>query len=190
MDEDYVFAGDMRPNPYTGGIGRCTADGAIDPRTAVPNRVFEDYHREAMRRYGQSALLAWHEGGVVGFVNFHPLNAAFDRLCPHVDTPEQRERLARFAWPEKAAETLRILCVNAAPGFRRCGLGTEMVKALIRWAPDWGYRRLHVGANENAWWTPCRPFWEKLGFAVVETVEFDEPREDGERRIFVMERDV
>ena len=113
MDEDYVFAGDMRPNPYTGGIGRCTADGAIDPRTAVPNRVFEDYHREAMRRYGQSALLAWHEGGVVGFVNFHPLNAAFDRLCPHVDTPEQRERLARFAWPVVAGEYVEA--------FRRLG---------------------------------------------------------------------
>ena len=58
MDESYIFAGDMKPNPHTGGLGYCTADGIIDPNTATPNPVFEEYHREAMRRYGQSAILA------------------------------------------------------------------------------------------------------------------------------------
>jgi len=188
MDESYIFAGDMKTNPHTGGLGCCTADCVIDPITATPNPVFEQYHREAMCRYGQSAILAWHGEKVVGFVNFHPINAAFDGLCPHEDTPELRRKLQEFKWPEKPGEKLRILCVDTAPGFRRTGLGTRMIEALIQWAPDWGFKRLHVGANEKAWWTPCKPFWEKLGFVVMETIEFEQPRPDGEMRVFVMEK--
>lgn len=176
MDESYIFAGDMVPNPHTDGLGCCTADGPIDPKTATPNPVFEEYHREAMRRYEQSTILAWHDGKVVGFVNFHPVNASFDNLCPHTDTPEIRKELQNFRWPEKPDEKLRIVCVDIASGFRRTGLGTKLVEALIQWAPDWGYKRLRVGANENAWWIPCKPFWEKLKFEVVETIEFDQPR--------------
>ena len=69
-------------------------------------------------------------------------------------------------------------------------MGTRLAEALIRWAPDWGFTRLHVGANENAWWIPCKPFWDKVGFEVVETIEFDKPRPDGDTKVFVMERDV
>lgn len=190
MDESYIFAGDMKPNYHTGGVGCCTADCAIDPKTAIPNLVFEEYHREAMWRYGQSALLAWHDEKIVGFVNFHPLNASFDILCPHEDTPENRKRFEEFKWPEEPSRALRIVCVDVAPGFRRNGLGTKLVEALIEWAPDWGFKRLHVGANENAWWMPCKPFWEKLEFEVVQVIEFEQPRPDGETRVFVMERDV
>ena len=67
MGESYIFAGDMKPNPHTGGLGCCTADGTIDPKTATPTPVFEEYHRQAMRRYGQSVILAWHDDKVVGF---------------------------------------------------------------------------------------------------------------------------
>ena len=190
MDESYIFAGDMKPNPHTGGIGCCTADCAIDPETATPNPIFEEYHREAMRRYGQSIILAWHDEKVVGFANFLPINAYFEGLCPHVDTPDLRKQLQEFQWSDKADDKLRILCVDVSPGFRRKGLGTTLVRTLIQWAPDWGFKRVHVGANEKAWWIPCRPFWEKLDFQVMETIEFDEPRPDGETRVFVMERDL
>ena len=46
----------------------------------------------------------------------------------------------------------------------------------------------YVGANENAWWTPCKLFWGKLGFKVVNVIEFEQPRADGETRVFIMER--
>jgi len=107
MDESYVFAGDTRLNPATGSKGCCTARGAIDPATAVPDRVFESYHREAMRRYGQSAVLAWHGGLVVGFVNFHPVNARFDNLCPGRDPAVVETEMARFRWPDEPSPTLR-----------------------------------------------------------------------------------
>ncbi len=92
MDESYIFAGDMKPNPHTGKLRCCTGDCAIDTRTATPNPVFEMYHREVMRRYGQSAILGWHDGKVVGFINFHPFTANFDILCPQDDTPENRKK--------------------------------------------------------------------------------------------------
>jgi GNAT superfamily N-acetyltransferase len=190
MDESYIFAGDMRTNPHTGHLGCCTCDGPIDPNKAIPNQVFEAYHREAMRRYGQSAILAWHDDKVVGFINFHPLNASFDILCPQVDTPENKEKYQNIEWPDKASDTLRILCVDLAPSYRRMGLGTMLAETLIEWAPSWGFKKLHVGANENAWWIPCKPFWQRLGFVVVEVIEFDEPRPDGEIRVFVMERSL
>lgn len=190
MDDSYIYGGDMRPNPRTGRPGCCTADGVVSPAAATPNPVFEAYHREARRRYGQSVILAWHGDRVVGFINFHPLNAAFDVLCPHDDSPANGERLAAFGWPDEPSSTLRILCVSLAPGYRRLGLGTRLAKALICWAPDWGYRRLHVGANERAWWNPCRPFWEQLGFEVVKTIFLDEPNAVGDTRVFVMEREV
>lgn len=191
MDASYIFAGDMKPNPHTGKIGCCTADCTINPKTATTASLsFEEYHREAMCRYGQSVILAWHDEKVVGFVNFHPINAAFDGLCAQGDTPELRRKLREFKWPKEADEKLRILCVNVAPGFRRAGLGTKMVEVLIQWAPNWGFKRLHVGANEKAWWIPCKPFWEKLEFEVVETVEFDQPRSDGETRVFEMEKEL
>ncbi len=190
MEESYIFAGDMKTNPHTGGTGCCTADCVIDPKTATPNPVFEGYHAEVMHRYGQSAILAWYDDTVVGFINFHPVNAAFDDLCPQRNTPELREKLRKFQWPEKADEKLRILCVDVAPGYRRTGLGTKLAETLIQWSPDWGFKRLHVGANENAWWIPCKPFWEKLGFEVVEVIEFDRPRSDGDTKVFVMEREV
>lgn len=143
-----------------------------------------------MRRYGQSAILAWHEGKVVGFINFHPVNASINGLCPQTDTPDMDRQVRDFTWPEKADQKLRILCVDAAPGFQRIGIGTKLVESLIVWAPDWGFNRLHVGANEKAWWIPCRPFWERLGFEIVKTIEFPQPRPDGDERVFVMERNV
>jgi len=190
MEESYVFGGDMKMNAQTHTRGCCTADRPIDPKTAVPNHVFQAFHREAMRRYGQSMILAWHDESVVGFINFHPLNASFDVLCPHDDSPDNRKRFAEFEWPDGPSPTLRILCVDVSPGFRRAGLGTRLAQTLIEWAPAWGFSRLHVGANENSWWIPCKPFWDKLGFEVVETIEFDEPNPVGDTRAFVMERDV
>ena len=190
MDESFVFGGDMKTNPHTNQPGCCTADCPIDPKTAKPNHVFQAFHREAMRRYGQSMILAWHEELVVGFINFHPLNASFDVLCPHDDSTDNRKRFDEFGWPEHASATLRIVCVDLSSGFRRTGLGTRLVEVLIQWAPAWGFSRLHVGANEKSWWIPCRPFWDRLGFEVVKTIEFDEPNPAGDTKVFVMERDV
>ncbi len=147
IEEPYVFGGDMKMNPYTHKPGCCTADCPIDPKKAVPNHVFQAFHREAMRRYGQSMILAWHDDSAIGFINFHPLNASFDVLCPHDDSLDNKKRFDEFEWPDEASRSLRILCVDLSPGFRRIGLGTRLAETLIRWAPAWGFSRLHVGAN-------------------------------------------
>jgi len=73
----------MKTNPHTGEPGCCTADCVIDPKTVTPNPVFEEYHREVMYRYGQSAILAWYGDTVVGIM-FNVLNEFFGdgpRVC-------------------------------------------------------------------------------------------------------------
>jgi hypothetical protein len=57
MDESYVFAGDLTPNPHTGMPGCCTADRPIDPGAATPNPVFEEYHRQGSLRWRAPACV-------------------------------------------------------------------------------------------------------------------------------------
>ena len=77
------------------------------------------FHREVMKRYGNSAILAWSGNEVIGFANCYPtvgeLPAA---VCPHVDS-ELEGKLGDMVWPDDPGDTLSISCINISEGFRR-----------------------------------------------------------------------
>ena len=58
---------------------------------------------------------------------------------------------------------------------------------LMDWAAEHGYTAIVADANDRAWWKPCKPFWENLGFHVKTVERFDKPREDGESCVYTME---
>lgn len=156
-------------------------------RKGLSHPAFRRFHKELMKRYGNSAILAWSGDEIVGFANFYP--AALQppvALCPDVDS-EPEGKFGETQWPDSPGDTLSISCVNISRAFQRKGIGTKLVRHVIDWARENGYRRILAGANDTQWWIPCRPFWEELGFRVKETEEFPEPREDGEVRVHTME---
>ena len=149
------------------------------------NEAFGRFHAEIMRRYGAAGMVALHEDGIVGFVNFYPaaLNACLGTpLCAEVDAIDLEAAREQMAWPEEPGDALSISCVNLDQDLVRKGIGTKLVQKAIEWARESGYRRVHAGANDTQWWMPCRGFYERLGFHVKEVEEFEEPREDGEIR--------
>jgi GNAT superfamily N-acetyltransferase len=155
--------------------------------------AFEQWHRELLRRYGNAAAVAICDDRVVGYANFYPgilqpiLAAAKACLCPAAVDSQLPSLLKRIEWPADPRDALSIGCVNLAPAFRRAGVGSALVRAAVEWARENGYHTVLAGANDTAWWIPCRPFWEQLGFRVKETIEFEKPREDGELREYTME---
>lgn len=173
----------IRPMDDSYIIDACAHDRA----KGLSYPTFRRFHEELMKRYGNSAILAWCGPEVVGFVNFYPDN--FDSpaaLCPGVES-KLNEKFAETEWPTQPSDTLAISCVNISEGFRRKQVGSALVKHVIAWAKENGYRRITAGANDTQWWVPCKPFWEKLGFRVYRTEEFEKPREDGEKRVYSME---
>lgn len=166
MDKDHIidFCGPER------------AKGRSDP-------AFQSFHRELMERYGNSAIVAFSQGKIVGFVNFSPANVVTPfPLCPeHVPAEPQID------WPSQPSKTLCIGCVNVDPALCGKGIGHALVEMLIDWATDHGYTSIIADANDQAWWKPCKPFWEKLGFHVKSVEKFDKPREDGDTCVYTME---
>lgn len=167
MDKDHVvdFCGPERTK------------GRSDP-------AFQQFHRELMERYGNSAIVALSQGKIVGFVNFAPANVVTTfPLCPeHVPANPQVD------WPSEPSKTLGVGCVNVDQALSRKGVGSALVQVLIDWAHENGYTSIVADANENAWWKPCRPFWEKLGFHVKEVKRFVKPRGDGDTCVYIMEK--
>lgn len=160
---------------------------AHDRVKGISYPAFQRFHRDLMERYGNSAILAWCESKVVGFVNFYPMNVVSPApLCPGVEA-ELEEKYDLAVWPEVPSKTLGVGCVNVSEGFHRQGIGTSLVAMLIDWAKEHGYASIIADANDRAWWKPCRPFWEQLGFHVKEIETFDKPREDGDRCVCIME---
>ena len=159
---------------------------AHDRKKGLSYPAFRRFHEELMKRYGNSAILAWCGSEVVGFVNFHPGNFNCPvALCPGVES-KLTEKFDETEWPSQPSDTLTISCVNISEAFRRQHIGSALVKHVTAWAKEQGYSRITAGANDTQWWIPCRPFWENLGFRVFRTEEFEKPREDGEKRVHSM----
>ncbi len=151
---------------------------------------FARFHAEIMRRYGNAGIVALCEDKIVGYVNFYPavLNEKFQApLCPEIDESRLKTACDEMEWPGEPGDTLALSCVNLDRDLVREGIGTKLVQKAMEWARDNQYKKVHTGANDTQWWTPCKEFYEKMGFRVIRTVEFKEPREDGELREYVME---
>lgn len=175
----------IRPMDEAHIVSEC-AHWRTEGRTS---KAFRRFHAEIMRRYGNAAIVALCDDNIVGFVNFYPavLNSRFKvSLCPEVDS-ELEDAFDQMDWPEEPGDTLSISCVNLDQDLVRKGIGTRLVHRAIEWAKENHYARVHAGANDTAWWMPCKEFYEKLGFHVKEVEEFGEPREDGETRAYTMQ---
>lgn len=136
-----------------------------------------------IRRYGTCAILAWEKEKVVGFLRFYPLNIV--RLVAE-SGGEQRHPIAvtsmRF---ERDPTALWVQCVMTSGPYEnsdqakkvgaRKGIGLKIVKGLVSWAKEHGWKRIVKQAHSDldCFYGICggggRAFWEKAGFKVMET---------------------
>lgn len=151
---------------------------------------FKRFHKEIMKRYGNAGVVALSDDTIVGFANFYPavLNSRFTySMCPEIGEDDLKIAFEQMEWPKEKRDTLSISCINLDSDLCRKGIGTKLVQKVIEWARENRYKRIHAGANDTQWWIPCKEFYERLGFYVIGTEEFEEPREDGEMRVYTME---
>jgi ribosomal protein S18 acetylase RimI-like enzyme len=69
------------------------------------------------------------------------------------------ERAGRL-YVHRGEDDIRIMDIALAPGFRRRGLGTQLLEALIQEAEETG-RKLSIHVELN---NPARSLYERLGF--------------------------
>ncbi len=144
--------------------------------------------RKLIRTYGTCAMLARIGDSVVGTLRFYPLwlcptDAEGAGFCLQQCYPAgPREAVASGAWPslqELERKTLFVHCMMVAAidgdqnRIRRRGIGSEMVRGLIRWATEQGWQSIEADAYEEIPMlyamsgTAGRRFWRRLGFRVV-----------------------
>ena len=132
--------------------------------------------------YGACAILARHGDAVVGIVRFQPkaVGALPDMggLCMQQLNPAgPKDDAAAFALPpldQIVDRTLVIHCLMTAGGeYRRKGIGTQMVAALMSWARAHGWAAVEARAFEDFevlyenTGVAGKRFLEKIGFRQV-----------------------
>jgi GNAT superfamily N-acetyltransferase len=70
-------------------------------------------------------------------------------------------RLSRLSMPY-------ILSMYTEPAFRRRGVASRIVRAMVRWAKDHGYRRVYLHASRMG-----RPVYARLGFVLGREMRFE-----------------
>ena len=176
-------APDLPPHPWS--------DETIAELAAKYKRISEgwagdparEFMREMIQRYGTCAILAWEDRTVVGFLRFYPLSIA--QLIVRSGSAKEHP-IAKDAMvfdPDDAA--LWVHCVMTCKPYEtpeaakevgsRKGIGTQLVRALIPWAKDHGWKRILKGAHSDldcfygTYGGGGKAFWEKVGFKVVGT---------------------
>ncbi len=162
--------------------------------------------------YGACAVTARDGQQIVGHLRFYPkvvyqMAAPGLGLCMQQTFPSgPAEDLVGKDFPPLdriTDKTLRVHCMmTAAPQqtdnpYRRQGIASRLVGALMDWARPRGWRAIEASAYADL---PCvyaitgqagRTFWQKLGFQVTETAieaAFDE--EDGAGFVTVLLKDA
>lgn len=143
-----------------------------------------------IQTYGTCAMLARDGEQMVGSLRFYPkaifsMEGAGIGLCLQQAFPAgPSERLAETAFPpldEIEEKTLTVHCLMTGSPcqkenpYQRKGIGTRMVRELIRWAQKNGWRCIEATAYEDVdiiyanTGQGGKSFWEKLGFRLVNT---------------------
>jgi hypothetical protein len=156
-------------------------DRAPWPRYRARNLAILD---RCTRLYGACAMLARDRGQVIGVLRFYPTELIClpqaGGLCLQQDFPAgPSDDFAALDWPARealASQTLRVHCLTVGrPGasddpYRRRGIGSALVEALVAWAQESGFRRVEAFACPDLpiFWDvagqAALPFWQRLGF--------------------------
>ncbi len=180
-------------------VWRCLHGGPLDPDllASLPDDdrlPWERYHgrnlailEKCTHLYGSCAMLACAKGEVIGILRFYPTELAAlpeaGLLCLQQDFPAgPADNFAARDWPAPEVivdRTLAVHCLTVGkPGeavdpYRRRGIGTALVRALIAWARAYGWRRIEatayadLGLLYTVTGQAGLTFWRKLGFQVL-----------------------
>ena len=150
--------------------------------------------RKIIDTYGTCAMLARDGEQVVGFLRFYPkvlcsMEGAGEMCLQQAFPAGPSERFVETEFPpldEIQDKTLTVHCMavgsphqNQNP-YQRKGVGTRMVRELIRWAKEREWESIEAEAYQDIdilyayTGNAGKSFWEKLGFGLVATAS--EPR--------------
>jgi GNAT superfamily N-acetyltransferase len=157
------------------------------------------------KTYGSCAILACDGDNIVGCLRFYP-KAICDvegagGLCLQQDPPAgpvEEFAAVDFPDPEQIEDkTLVVHCLmtgssleNENP-YQRKGIGTRMVRELIKWAKINGWERIEADSFEDLpiiydiTGSAGHTFWEKLGFYLADRHPHPELQSPGEYVEFV-----
>ncbi len=144
--------------------------------------------RKLTRTYGACAIVARDGEEIVGLLRFYPkavCNMEHSRwLCLQQDFPAgPAEDFLGSSFPALAQmkdKTLVVHCLMAGSPqqvenpYQRKGIGTRMVRTLIKWAKANGWERIEADSFEDlpliykVTGSAGHTFWEKLGFYIAD----------------------
>jgi len=200
MTEDFILWRCLHGGPHTGA----TLEDWSENETGWPTHraINVPVLGKLMQTYGTCAMLAWDADRVVGFVRFYPtVLLSFQEaggMCLQQSHPAgPSDRLVHRRFPpldEIEDKQLTVHCAmtcrpykDAAEGKKvgaRQGIGQKLVKGLIEWARQHGWKRIVRRAHADL---DCmygiyggggKAFWEKAGFKVVGTRYGESPNDD------------
>jgi GNAT superfamily N-acetyltransferase len=95
------------------------------------------------------------------------------------ETPKDRVVAGGLLWLQPRPPSPRfpqrrtpyVFSVYTEPGFRRRGLGGEIVRRLVGWAASQGYPRVELHATEIG-----RNVYERIGFRPTNQMRFETPK--------------
>jgi len=164
MTDEYIF--DRCPlqkplNPLD--LPEDTYPGYGERAKGVRRRFFQ----EIKNKYGNCVLFAWNDNEIIGFLIFLPKTVA--------------RKIGLKTSPNDSLlhQTLQYVCMQLVSNYRKKGVGTKMVKSLITWAKNNGWKRIEAhnmrrGDRDEDWrWGWALPKWKSMGFKTAEQYKID-----------------
>jgi len=175
MGSDYVVGDDPAESGVTYAI-KCWPGRHVPGEW--PNRPISTYFRKIMEAYGTSAITAWQEKKLVGFLPFMPADCGMPEVTMCVVCPEDKqtpmseiEAALPVPFERLKSKTLKVHCASVGhnPPMYRKGIGYAMLRYLVDWAKEQGWEKIEGWAftdhsvDEAYKWIPSVQFWEKAG---------------------------
>jgi len=170
MDDAWIInqcAGGHPFRPRPGIVWKNADRCAMLPE--IPGDRFRDCLRETKNRFGNCAVVAWHDGRVLGHLVWMPRSKA----------REVRAAGWPFFGPPTEDEGVLVVinlafCSLSGHEFRRKGVGRAMVNLMTTWARENAWRTIEVYETTGGlfprdwldWCIPPAPFWKGRGFTV------------------------
>jgi hypothetical protein len=176
MGTDYIVGDDPGEAGVTYAI-KCWPGKNIPGVWANPHIVA--YFRKIMKAYGTSAITAWQDKTLVGFLPFMPVDCGMPEMVFCVIGSEGEQPILErinssdpTPFKQLTPKILKVQCASVAWNMNmyRKGLGSAMVRYLIDWAKENGWYKIQGWAFESPEiddayrWLPSIQFWEKSGF--------------------------